>query len=118
MGWFLNLISTKYGTVTSGKYKGCSMGLGNDGNKKIEVNATCDQMLFIKGFKEVARVKVSTVKKYRIVSQTARATVITVVYDNGENSTITLPAVDANGKPWNNDRVGLVLSMFANCEVY
>ncbi len=116
MGWFLNLLCTKYGKVTGGKHKGCGMGIGTD-DKGVSVNAAWTKLLFIKGTKLIEEVRIETLKSYKILTQTVRETTIVLTHADGEKSTVVLPAVDANGKPWVNDRVGQVLGALSNIAV-
>ena len=102
-------IATKYGRVTRGEYAGCGMGLGNDSGKKFEVNPVMNQLLFIKGFKELARVSVKEIAGYNIVSDNIRETTVDINWKDGKKSTVVLPKLDAQGQPWRNDRVGQVL---------
>ena len=102
-------LATKYGKVTRGEYAGCGMGLGNDSGKKIEVNPVMNQLLFIKGFKEVARVSVKDIANFNITADNIRETTVDINWKNGKKSTVVLPKLDSQGKPWVNDRVNQVL---------
>lgn len=93
-------LTTKYGKVTRGEYAGCGMGLGNDSYKKIEVNPVLNQLLFIKGFKEVARVSVKDIANFNITADNIRETTIDINWKNGKKSTVVLPGgLDSQGKP-------------------
>ena len=116
MQWLLNLITTKYGKVNDGKYKGCDMGIGTD-DKGVAVNITYTKLLFIKGFKTVDEVRIETLKSYKILLQSPKATTIILTHADGQRSTVDLPAVDANGQPFQNDRVGLVLGALSKTPI-
>lgn len=105
----LTLLATKYGRVTRGEYAGCGMGLGTDSTKKVQVNPVANQLLFIKGFKEVARISVKEIANFNIVADNVRETTVDINWKNGKKSTVVLPKLDSQGKPWVNDRVGQVL---------
>lgn len=102
-------LATKYGKVTRGEYAGCGMGLGNDHGKKIEINAEANQLLFIKGFKEVARINVKEIDSFNIASDNNRETTVDINWKNGKKSTVVLSKLDPQEKPWPQDRVSLVL---------
>ena len=118
MKWLLNYICTKYGTVTEGKHKGCGMGVGSDDNGVKSMNGVVwTKLMFIKGTKMIEEVRIESLKSYKIISKTAKATVILITYADGEQSRVYLPAVDGNGQPWSSDRVGLVLGALSSVPV-
>ena len=116
MQWLLCLISTKYGQVKDGKYKGCGMGLGSD-DKGVSTDVNWTKLHFIKGTKMIAEVRIETLKSYKILCQTVKATTIVLTFADDEKCTVELPALDANGKPFVNDRVGLVLNVLSSVSV-
>ena len=93
------MLATKYGTVTGGKYKGTSLALGSDTDKKIAVNATFNQLLFIKGTKELARVYTKEVSRYEIVTDTRVSATVKLVWTSGEESILVVPKYDNKGQP-------------------
>ena len=115
MGWFMNLLATKYGRVTGGKHKGCGMGIGSDEKGvKLGSSVAWTKLLFIKGTKMIEEVRIETLKSYKVLGQTIKETTIVLTFADGQKDTVVLPALDANGKPWVNDRVGLILGMLSN----
>ncbi len=101
----LAFISTRFGTVIKGKYQGCKFALGSD---KKGMTATFNQFLFIKGFKELARVHVVEVAEHEEISDSPSELVLKLTWKDDTYSIIKLPRLDSQGKPWVNDRVGMV----------
>ncbi len=69
-------LATKYGTVTSGKYEGCQVALGNDPNKKVSVSYTFEQVVFFKDGEEKGRLNISLTESFNRLT-------ITKEIDNG-----------------------------------
>ena len=51
-------LATRYGVVSSGKYKGCDIVLGNPPTKKISTSYSFSQMIFLDDKEEVARLDI------------------------------------------------------------
>jgi len=67
MGFFDNVLkkvgatlATRYGVVSSGKYKGCDIVLGNPPTQKISTSYSFSQMIFLADKEEVARLDISS----------------------------------------------------------
>ncbi len=48
-------LATKYGTVTSGKFKGCQIALGNPPDKAVTASYSFSQIIFVDGSDEKGR---------------------------------------------------------------
>ena len=66
MGFFDNImkkvgasLATRYGTVSAGKYEGCSIALGNPPTAKVTTADSFTQMIFLKDNEEVARLDIA-----------------------------------------------------------
>ena len=110
----LCLLCTKYGKVINGKHNGCGMAIGSDDTKNVSVDVKWTKLMFIKGSKMMEEVRIETLKACKVLNQTEKATTILLTFADGETSTVSLPAVDAQGKPFVNDRVGLVLGALSS----
>lgn len=52
-------LATKYGVVTSGKYEGCQIAMGNPPEKKVEKAYTFSQIIFVEGNEEKGRYEIN-----------------------------------------------------------
>ncbi len=48
-------LATKYGVVTSGKFEGCQIAMGNPPDKKVEAAYSFSQIIFVEGNEEKGR---------------------------------------------------------------
>ena len=48
-------LATKYGVVTSGKFEGCQIAMGNPPEKKVEAAYSFSQIIFVEGNEEKGR---------------------------------------------------------------
>ncbi len=48
-------LATKYGVVTSGKFEGCQIAMGNPPEKKVETASSFSQIIFVEGNEEKGR---------------------------------------------------------------
>ena len=104
----MSFIATRFGTVIRGKYVGCKFGIGSS---KKGISTLPNQFLFIKGFKEIARIYAFKVEEYTICSDDMQKMVVEVKWEDGESSVISLPKLDSQGQPWQHDRVKLITDM-------
>ena len=51
-------LATKYGVVTSGKYEGCQIAMGNPPEKKVEKAYSFSQIIFVEGNEEKGRYEI------------------------------------------------------------
>lgn len=80
-------ITTKYGTVTNGRYEGYEIAFGSDPNKKVEVGAKPEQILFIDGTEEKGRLNIdSEIALIHVYEETAEAVRIGIVWSDKEVS--------------------------------
>jgi len=55
-------LATKYGVVTSGKYKDCQIALGNPPDKKVTTSYSFSQIIFVDGSEEKGRYDIIKVR--------------------------------------------------------
>lgn len=55
-------LATKYGVVTSGKFEGCQIALGNPPEKKVETAGSFSQIIFVDGNEEKGRFDIAKVR--------------------------------------------------------
>lgn len=55
-------LATKYGVVTSGKFEGCQIAMGNPPEKKVETAYTFSQIIFVDGNEEKGRFDIIKVR--------------------------------------------------------
>ena len=55
-------LATKYGVVTSGKYEGCQIAMGNPPEKKVETAYSFSQIIFVEGNEEKGRYDIAKVR--------------------------------------------------------
>lgn len=55
-------LATKYGVVTSGKYEGCQIAMGNPPEKKVTTANTFSQIIFVEGNEEKGRFDIVKVR--------------------------------------------------------
>ena len=54
-------LATKYGVVTSGKFEGCQIAMGNPPEKKVETAYSFSQIIFVEGNEEKGRYEIDKV---------------------------------------------------------
>ncbi len=55
-------LATKYGVVTSGKFEGCQIAMGNPPEKKVETAGSFSQIIFVDGNEEKGRFDIAKVR--------------------------------------------------------
>ena len=53
-------LATRYGVISSGKYAGCDIALGNPPKEKVTTAYSFSQVVFLKGNEETARFNIAT----------------------------------------------------------
>lgn len=89
----VNLMTLKCGEVTKGKYAGTAISAGNDSGKAVTVGPVDNnQLIFLKGTKEIARVNIEKEIRDYTAERSARGMILWLSYADGDESFVELIA--------------------------
>lgn len=84
-------LATKYGEVTEGKHRGCTVALGNPPDKKVTTTNKFTQIIFLENKETMGRYDIGTQAKTLHFINCDHDTVTVVIdFADGESSTILL----------------------------
>lgn len=85
-------LATKYGEVTSGKYKGCQVALGNDPdpNKKVEGSDNFTQIIFVENDTEKGRYDIESLKEVAHIEEIEGAIQVKIVFEDDDECVFDL----------------------------
>lgn len=77
-------LATKYGVVTSGKYEGCQIAMGNPPEKKVETTRSFSQIIFIEGNEEKGRYDLAKIRLMTMRGHNEKGVQMTARFADGE----------------------------------
>ncbi len=84
-------LATKYGEVTEGKHKGCTVALGNPPDKKVTTSNTFSQIIFLENKETMGRYDIGEqAKTLKCLGKNDESLLVEILFNDGESSTIRL----------------------------